>query len=73
MTKTKVYAEQLRALGIENMYENNFFLTWDKTDDEIAAVFAVADALRDAVEAVDLPIALGFTDLDGPGRAVPHA
>ena len=50
MTKTKEYAEQLRALGIENMYENNFFLTWDKTDDEIAAVFAVADALRDLRE-----------------------
>ena len=28
------------------MYEDNFFLTWEKTDDEIAAVFAVADALR---------------------------
>ena len=50
MSKTKEYAEQLRALGIENMYENNFFLTWDKTDDEIAAVFAVADALRDLRE-----------------------
>ena len=32
------------------MYENNFFLTWDKTDDGIAAVFAVADALRDLRE-----------------------
>ncbi len=30
--------------------KNNFFLTWDKTDDEIAAVFAVADALRDLRE-----------------------
>ena len=28
------------------MYENDFFLTWDKTDDEIEAVFTVADALR---------------------------
>ena len=50
MTKTKAYAEKLRALGIENMYENNFFLTWDKTDDEIDAVFTVADALRDLRE-----------------------
>ena len=50
MTKTKEYAEKLRSLGIENMYENDFFLTWDKTDDEIAAVFAVADALRDLRE-----------------------
>ena len=50
MSKTKEYAEKLRSLGIENMYENDFFLTWDKTDDEIAAVFAVADALRDLRE-----------------------
>ncbi len=50
MSKTKEYAEKLRSLGIDNMYENNFFLTWDKTDDEIAAVFAVADALRDLRE-----------------------
>ena len=47
---TKVFAEKLRSLSIENMYENNFFLTWDKTDDEIAAVFTVADALRDLRE-----------------------
>lgn len=50
MSKTKEYAEKLRSLGIENMVENDFFLTWDKTDDEIAAVFAVADALRDLRE-----------------------
>ena len=50
MSKTKEYAEKLRSLGIENMYENDYFLTWDKTDDEIAAVFAVADALRDLRE-----------------------
>ena len=40
------FAARLRALQIENMFENDFFLTWDKTDDEIAAVFTVADALR---------------------------
>ena len=28
------------------MYEGDFFLTWDKTDDEIKAVWEVADALR---------------------------
>jgi len=50
MTKTKEYAERLRALGIDKMYQNDFFLTWDKTDDEIDAVFAVADALRDLRE-----------------------
>ena len=50
MSKTKEFADQLRKLGIDKMYENNFFLTWDKTDDELAAVFAVADALRDLRE-----------------------
>ncbi|MBQ7218593.1 MAG: knotted carbamoyltransferase YgeW [Ruminococcus sp.] len=50
MSKTKEYADRLRGLGIDNMYENDFFLTWDKTDDEIDAVFAVADALRDLRE-----------------------
>ena len=28
------------------MYENDFFLTWDKTDDELKAVWILADALR---------------------------
>ena len=28
------------------MYNNDFFWTWDKTDDELEAVFTVADALR---------------------------
>ena len=28
------------------MYNGDFFLTWEKTDDEIEAVFTVADALR---------------------------
>ena len=50
MTKTAELAAKLRGLNIQNMYENDFFLTWDKTDDEIAAVFAVADALRDLRE-----------------------
>ena len=29
-----------------NMYEGDFFLTWEKTDDEIRATFEVAEALR---------------------------
>jgi knotted carbamoyltransferase YgeW len=28
------------------MYNNDFFLTWEKTDDELQAVFTVADILR---------------------------
>ncbi len=50
MSRIPALSEQLRKLNIEQMYENDFFLTWDKSDDEIAAVFAVADALRDLRE-----------------------
>jgi knotted carbamoyltransferase YgeW len=50
MSKTKELAEKLAKLNIADMYENDFFLTWEKTDDEIAAVFTVADALRDLRE-----------------------
>jgi len=32
------------------MYKNDFYWTWDKTDEELAAVFTVADALRDLRE-----------------------
>ena len=50
MSKAKELAEKLAKLDIANMYENDFFLTWEKTDDEIAAIFTVADALRDLRE-----------------------
>ncbi len=50
MSKATELAAKLRGLDIDKMYENDFFLTWDKTDDEIAAVFAVADALRNLRE-----------------------
>ena len=50
MSKTTELAEKLAKLNIADMYENDFFLTWEKPDDEIAAVFTVADALRDLRE-----------------------
>ena len=50
MSKTVELARQLEMLHINDMYKNDFFWTWDKTDEEIAAVFAVADALRDLRE-----------------------
>lgn len=40
------YIDELNKLNFKEMYENDFFLTWEKTDDEIKAVFLVADALR---------------------------
>ncbi|MBQ8860297.1 MAG: knotted carbamoyltransferase YgeW [Ruminococcus sp.] len=50
MSKAKDLIKHLETLNIENMYENDFFLTWDKTDDELGAVFTVADTLRDLRE-----------------------
>ena len=50
MNKTIELAQQLEKLHINNMYKNDFYWTWDKTDEELAAVFAVADALRDLRE-----------------------
>ena len=44
--KTQQFIDRLNKLDFSKMYEGDFFLTWEKTDDEIAAVFTVADALR---------------------------
>ncbi|MCE5342245.1 MAG: knotted carbamoyltransferase YgeW [Eubacteriales bacterium] len=38
--------ETLQTLDFSKMYEGDFFLTWEKTDAEIRAVFEVAEALR---------------------------
>jgi len=38
--------KDLSCLRAEKMYLKDFLLTWDKTDDEIAAVFEVAEILR---------------------------
>ena len=46
MSKTVELAKHLETLHINNMYKSDFYWTWDKTDDEIEAVFTVADALR---------------------------
>ncbi len=46
MSNVKKYTDKLDQLHFENMYNGDFFLTWEKNDDEIAAVFTVADALR---------------------------
>jgi len=40
------YIDKLNKLNFKEMYEGDFFLTWEKSDDELAAVFTVADALR---------------------------
>ncbi len=50
MSKTEKLAQHLEKLRINNMYKNDFYWTWDKTDDELDAIFTVADALRDLRE-----------------------
>ncbi|MCL2343562.1 MAG: knotted carbamoyltransferase YgeW [Firmicutes bacterium] len=46
----KHYLDRLGALDLSKMYNGDFFLTWEKSDDEIEAVFQVADALRNLRE-----------------------
>lgn len=46
MKKLQDYIDRLNALNFKEMYNGDFFLTWEKTDAEIEAVFLVADALR---------------------------
>ncbi|MCR4963037.1 MAG: knotted carbamoyltransferase YgeW [Firmicutes bacterium] len=38
--------DTIKGLKLRKMYEGDFFLTWEKTMDELQGVFAVADALR---------------------------
>ena len=44
--KTQGYIDKLNKLNFKEMYNGDFFLTWEKTDDELEAVFTVAEALR---------------------------
>ena len=46
MSNVKQFTDALDQLRFENMYNGDFFLTWEKTRDELDAVFTVADALR---------------------------
>ncbi len=51
MADLQTALQTLKALDFSKMYEGDFFLTWEKTDEEIRATFAVADALRALREA----------------------
>jgi knotted carbamoyltransferase YgeW len=48
MMSLQDYISKLDTLDFKKMFGDDFLLTWDKTDDEIAATFTVADALRDS-------------------------
>ncbi len=53
MDKQKNLDALLKAIAgrkTEKMYQNDFFLTWEKTEDELKAVWEVADALRNLRE-----------------------
>ena len=47
MSNFKNLVEKLKGLKTQDMFMHDFFLTWEKTDDELNAVWTVADALRD--------------------------
>lgn len=46
MSQFESLVKQLEGLDTSKMYMDDFLLTWEKTDAEIAATFAVADSLR---------------------------
>jgi len=46
MSMMKPFAQRLAGLQFANLFNSDFYLTWEKTKDELDAVFCVADALR---------------------------
>jgi len=46
MKKLEDLINTLKGLETGEMYQNDFFLTWDKSDEELQAVFTMADILR---------------------------
>ncbi|MBB6715691.1 knotted carbamoyltransferase YgeW [Clostridium gasigenes] len=41
------YIEKLNTLDFKDMHNEDFMLTWEKSNDELEAVFTMAEALRD--------------------------
>lgn len=46
MSSLQNYIDRLNSLSFKEMFNNDFFLTWEKSRDELEAVWTVADALR---------------------------
>lgn len=46
MENIKNLMERLKKLDFREMYNNDFFLTWEKSNEELESVFVVADILR---------------------------
>ncbi len=67
------YIDKLNALNFKEVYEGDFFLTWDKSDDELEAVFTVADALRYMRENnISTKIFESGLGISVPGQLYPH-
>lgn len=50
MSDLQKYLDQLDGLDFSGMYQSDFLHTWDKTTDELRALYAVAGALRNLRE-----------------------
>jgi len=50
MEKINELLGKLEKLDSKNLYQDDFFHTWDKSQDELEAIFTVADALRNLRE-----------------------
>ncbi|NCB74045.1 MAG: knotted carbamoyltransferase YgeW [Clostridia bacterium] len=50
MKTLQEFIDKLDSLEFDKMYGNDFFLTWEKTEDELEALWTVADALRNLRE-----------------------
>ncbi len=48
--RIKSLIQQLAQLNYQDMYLNDFLLTWEKSDQEVQATFLVADILRGQAE-----------------------
>ena len=49
-TTIQPYLDKLAKLDFSKMYNEDFLLTWEKSTDELQALYAVADALRNLRE-----------------------
>lgn len=69
--------EQLNGLDFKGMYGSDFLHTWDKTTDELKALYIVADALRELREnnvsskIFDSGLAVSCSATIPPARASP--
>ena len=63
--------EQLNGLDFKGMYGSDFLHTWDKTTDELKALYIVADAAREQRLVQDLR--LGPGSLPVPRQLHPYA